>query len=147
MTLDDNFDNSVEIIDEYRRLNFPQNQHIGLIPINECNTSNNLLNIDFIYRKLKYNDELLFSKKRPSNHYSELEKQEYENIIKAYEYIDTNNLIKFYGVSKKFGLIFEWVDDFKYIGKKKLNIADLSLKDVDVIELKDGTTKYIDFER
>jgi hypothetical protein len=138
------FDTSVDVIQEYRRLNGTARQKTGLIDLENCKNVKQINNL-FVFKKLKWNDKILFSKKRPNN--VELERKEYENIIKVYNELDASNLIKFYGYSEKFGLIFEWLDDFKYIGKTKVTVGDIKLKDVDIIELKDGTKKYIDFER
>jgi hypothetical protein len=144
MILDDTFDNSVEVIEEYRRKTGTHLQKVGLITMNRCKHEKNI-HADCVFRKLKWNDKILFSKKRLNN--LKLEKKEYDNIIKVYNQLDNAKLIKFYGFSTKFGLIFEWIDDFKYIGKTKIKAGDLELVDVDVIQLKDGTKKYIDFER
>jgi hypothetical protein len=138
------FDTSVETIQEYRRMNGSKHQIYGLINLEKCKNTKEICN-SFVFKKLKWNNKILFSKKRPNN--LKLEKTEYENIIKVYNNLDASNLIKFYGYSEKFGLIFEWLDDFKYMGKTKLDINGHILKDVDVIQLKDGTKKYIDFER
>ncbi len=140
----DDFDTSVEVVEEYRRLEYGHNQHKGLIPVASAEGIKSVCN-SFVFKKLKWNDKILFSKKRPNN--PKLEKRECENITRAYKKLNSDSLVKFYGFSKKFGLIFEWIDNFKYIGKTKLDIGVLELQDVDVIELKNGTKKYIDFER
>lgn len=136
---DDLIDNMV-VLGTYHRRRASREQKWGLCP---SSVKNERLFRDIVFRKLEHNGKLFFSKKRKNIKH---EKKELENIIKVYDKVDPESLIKFYGYSDKYGLIFEWLDDFKYIGRKPLICGDLSLKDVDQI-LVDGVVKYIDFER
>ena len=67
------------------------------------------------------------------------------NIIEAYDNFPREELLEFYGVSERFGLIYEWIDDFRYRGKARAaTVHGVYLCDADVIEV-DGQLKFIDF--
>lgn len=94
------------------------------------------------FYKLEYNGKYYFGKMR-NEHKEELEQQEIKNIVRIYNEVDKSKLINFYGYSQKFGLIYEWLNDIKFIKKC---VPFLDLKDVELIEV-NGVEKYIDFER
>lgn len=67
--------------------------------------------------------------------------------MKIYNTIDKNKLIKFYGYSEKYGFIYEWLNDFKYLKKVSLELNDGTiLTDIDKI-IVNSNEKFIDFER
>lgn len=135
------FEDTVEILNIYKRKKGSSHQKFGLFEI----TSNETDCTDFvIFRKIKWKNKILFAKKR-KDIFIQDELKEMSNIVKAYKVLDESKLIKFYGYSEKFGLIFEWLDGFEYL--KKIKIPELGLQDVDMIKLANGTIKYIDFER
>lgn len=136
------FDNTCDVLGEFKRKSGKEYQCDGLVDIND--DINNLDNLyhHTLFKKLRWNDVILFSKKRMKLH-TLREINEIENIVHIYKNIDSSNLITYYGFSDTYGLIYEWLDDFKYIGKTKLDKFD----DVDVILTSNGNKKYIDFER
>jgi len=92
--------------------------------------------------KLEYDGKYYFGKMRHSRK-EVLEVKEIENTIQVYNNVDKSKLLKFYGYSQTYGLLYEWVDNIKLI-KKKVDL--LNMKDVELIEV-NGVQKYIDFER
>lgn len=67
--------------------------------------------------------------------------------MKIYNTIDKNKLIKFYGYFEKYGFIYEWLNDFKYLKKVSLELNDGTiLTDIDKI-IVNSNEKFIDFER
>jgi hypothetical protein len=68
-----------------------------------------------------------------------------ENIVRVYQRFPARELLTFFGISKRFGLIYEWVDDLKYVGKlRDVTVHGILLRDADLIEVA-GEKKYIDF--
>ena len=98
---------------------------------------------NIIFYKLEHNNKFFFGKKHLNDNRN---KKELNNIINVYNSLNKDKLINFYGYSKKYGLIFEWLDDFKYVKKTKLIVNDITLVDVDIINV-NGVEKFIDFER
>ena len=86
---------------------------------------------------------MFFAKKRKNKNY---EKREMKNIAKVYNDLDNERLINYYGFSEKYGLIFEWIDDFEYVRKDVLKTNNIKLKDTEIINVK-GIEKIIDFDR
>lgn len=123
----------------YHRLRKKSDQKRGLL---SSDSGHPEMFKDIVYHKLTFNGGVYFSKSRKEK---DQEKKELSNIQCAYEHTPSDNLINFYGFSPKYGLIFEWIDGFKYVGKSPLQCGDTILKAVDVVILNDET-KYIDFE-
>jgi len=105
----------------------------------EVNSTNGLTGA-LSFWKLEYNGRYYFGKMR---HNKELETQELKNIIRVYNEVDKSLLIKFYGYSLTYGLLYEWVDNIKFIMRK---VELLNMKDVELVEV-NGVKKYMDFER
>jgi SAM-dependent methyltransferase len=129
-----------KVIEKYKRKKGANKQKDGLIK--EKDWGNDLFQ-ETIFYKLKFKDKYYFGKK----HFrKEMEEQEQENILKVYQVLSKENLLKYYGFSDIYGFIYEWIDNFIY--KRKTNIIKngISLKDVDIIEI-DGKNKFIDFYR
>jgi SAM-dependent methyltransferase len=138
------FDSAVKETGTFKRRIYSAHQKMGLIEYELAN--NKGFYEGAVYKKLNWNNKILFSKKRKQPHLY-IEAIETKNIVTAYSNVDKSLLISFYGLSDKYGLIFEWIDDFQYINRQRIKVGKITLKDVDLIELKDGTRKYIDFER
>jgi hypothetical protein len=137
------FDDSVIVVNEYRRKNGSRNAKYGLTPLNKItNTSGYKMDINFY--ELELNGKKFFGKKRINN--DETEKNEISNIVSVYEHLNPNKTIEFYGYSEKYGLIFEWLENFKYLKKQAQTINDILYTDTDIIEV-NGVEKIIDFER
>jgi hypothetical protein len=136
--------NKLNIINEYKRYIGSKKQVYGLINICDINSTNNEdIFHENIFYKLEFNGKYFFSKK----HFScEKEKNELNNIIDVYNTIDKNKLINFYGHIKKYGFVYEWLDNIKYNRKWKLILNDKILNDVDIITV-NNKEKIIDFER
>jgi len=135
------FDNRVENLNTYKHMPHKINQRKGLFDINK---SNGLFLYDgTTFNTLKLNNFIYFAKKHRINKRNKIE---LNNIIKVYNCINKHNLIDFYGYSKRYGLIYEYIDSFKYKGKTILNACELTLTDVDVIKV-NNNIKYIDFYR
>lgn len=100
-----------------------------------------------VFAKLKWNDKLLFAKKRPKGFYDEnLEPNEVRNIQNVYNTLNPNSLLNFYGFNDTYGIIYEWVDNLKYLGKTKMSIGNVNLIDVNEFEV-NGVKKLTDFDR
>lgn len=134
------FDDAVINLKKYKRKGGSKYIIDGLFDYSE-KIDNEYLGVCF--HKLKLNNKIFFTKKHNNNKKNH---KELENIILLYKSLDGNKLIKFYGYSNKFGLVFEWINHFNWIKKTKLDLGDINLVDVDVIII-DGEEKYIDFER
>lgn len=148
------FDSSVEEIDSFRRYVGSAYQSKGLIALkDQTNIKKHdgkrvrgaVLDVQTIFYKLKLNNKEFFAKNRikPEN-IQNMNNSEKVNIILVYNEIDPAQLIKFYGISEKYGFIYEWCPQFKYVKKTKLKLKDKTLKDVDIIQI-NGQNKYIDF--
>lgn len=144
------FDNNVIIEDSFLRYGGTKNQKKGLISkknikkhkkLNKFGIDENQIFHLTDFHKLKLGNKNFFSKKHKNEKDNEIEKN---NIIKIYDNIPIEKLLKFYGYSEKFGFIYDFIDDFQYKGKSGIKIDNLSLKDVDII-LVNGVEKYIDF--
>ena len=95
-----------------------------------------------VYHKLKIGNRLFFAKKHTRLKENE---KEIANTIAAYEKLTPDQSIKFFGYNVKYGLIFEWLDNFKYIGRTKFTLGNGDmLNDVDIIKV-NGKEKFIDF--
>lgn len=136
----DSFNINVAEIKEFRRLMGSDKQRLGL---KEFTVSNEQLFNKTIYFNLGLANKRFFAKKHLD---SEREKIELENIVDAYNTLNEKRLIKFYGFSKKYGFIYEWLDNFQYVRNVKICVNKKKLNDVDVISV-NGNEKYIDFER
>lgn len=135
------FDNGVEIIGEFRRGVGQEAQPRGLILIEDANGDQEFYQWTKFYQ-LKLGAKRFFAKKHLRGG---CEKSELRNIGEAYARFPRRQLIEFYGVSERFGLIYEWIDDFTYRGKlRALTLHDVYLYDADVIKV-DGQLKVIDF--
>lgn len=137
------FNENVIEKNKFRRLKGSLNQHHGLVNLKNENVDDKMINKSDCFYQLEINNKQFFSKKHQS---SDVEKSEINNIVQVYNDLDEKKLIKFYGFSKKYGIIYEWLDNFKYENKVKLKLNNKTLNDVDVIVV-DGIKKYIDFER
>ena len=136
----DGFDGAVELVQRYKRKNgtryIPEGlfDHDAVIP-KEC---------DWIsFFKLRLGDRLFFAKK---HHDDRLNHTELSNIVHVYKYVDPGRLLKFYGYSEKYGLIYEWVDKMVYKGHVKPVIGGKKFTDIDVFDV-GGREVWIDFER
>lgn len=95
-----------------------------------------------LFFKLQIGNKTFFAKKHTT--VEKYEEQELKNISLVYNTIPREKLITYYGISKRYGLIYEWLNKFEYVGKTDLVMGNKKLHDVDVIKIK-GQTKYIDF--
>lgn len=140
------FDLFVNVVEEYRRLDGTKHISKGLVPLSETGERKDVFPYAKFY-KLKWNDKFLYAKKILPEHPIG-EAKELQNIIDSYNVLPGENLIRFYGVSDRYGLIFEWLDDFKFIrSNKKVKLSDGStLTDVEKIQVGEEV-KFIDFER
>ena len=135
------WDEKIEVIDEYRRKIGTNKQNEGLISLRETPSDQTLFERTHFY-KLKLNDKYFFAKKHLDKAW---EKSELENIVEVYKIFPKEELLTFYGVSERFGLIYEWADNFKYIRKlRDERVHGILLQDADQIEM-EGQIKYIDF--
>lgn len=137
------FDDSVIIINEYKRMIGSKNSKYGLTLLDKITDKSNFF-MDISFYELELNGKRFFAKKRFNNKKREI--KEIDNIVFAYNHMNPDELIKFYGYSEKYGLIFEWIDNIKYIKKETKIINDRKYTDMDVLEI-DGVKKYTDFER
>lgn len=133
------FDKNVTIESKFKRCIGSKNQYKGLVNTNDV--IDQKLYDGTVFYKLKIGDKRFFSKKHECN---KMEADEFNNIKLAYKNINSSNLIKFYGVSEKYGFVYEWLDEFNYIGKECISLKEKTLTDVDVIMV-DDVKKYIDF--
>jgi len=137
-------ENKFKVISNYKRHIGSDKQKFGLVDLSKINeVDEKELYSGTFYHKLLYKNKLFFSKKHIKE---DKNKKEMDNLIHIYSLMDKNKLIKFYGYSKKYGFIYEWLDNVEYIGKKRINIGGKKLIDVDVIKV-NNKEKYIDFER
>lgn len=136
----EDFIKKFRVVGTYNRKRKRVEQKWGLYPIGSSEPN---LFPDIVFRKLEYNSRLYFSKKRKNISHEE---GELDNIVAVYNGMDHDNLIRFYGYTEEYGIIFEWIDDFQYIKQESLVVGDRVLRDVDLISV-DGKLKYIDFER
>jgi len=149
----DDFDIGAELLDTRYRLYGSPNQKIGLVD----DKSIEGVWEHTVFSKIKHNGLTLFGKKHNDGVYTykngkELildgdgrNKLELHNISLVYKYTEKDKLIKFYGFSERYGILFEWLDNFTYIKKdRSFKAGDKTFKDVDIIEV-DGETKVIDF--
>lgn len=138
-----------DIENTYVTKNFTPHQKEGLVPF-QGTLEELKKNEEFkptIFSKLKWNNKLLFAKKRPQGFYDkDLEPQEIRNIQSVYNTLNANLLLNFYGYNDTHGIIYEWVDDLKYIGKTELSVEDINLIDVNEFEV-NGVKKLTDFDR
>ncbi len=136
------FDQGVEIVDEFRRGIGSAVQGRGLTSIEAIDDWQEFYEWT-IFHKLRLGKKLFFAKKHLQAGHQEAE---LDNIIEVYDNFPREELLEFYGVSKRFGLIYEWIDDFRYRGKARAaTVHGVHLCDADVIEV-DGQLKFIDFE-
>ena len=105
----DDFDDKCEVINSYKRKIGTHYQQEGLFDVNKCYEDQEFFE-KTIFKKL--NNKTFFSKKHLTDDYH---KDELENIIEIYNIINPIKLIKFYGVSKEYGYIYEWLNNFKNI--------------------------------
>ena len=98
-------------------------------------------NCDTVFYKLQIGDKIFFAKKHLNERWMQ---KELQNICLVYDEIHPSKLLQFYGVSKKFGFIYEWVDNFTYEGKTSLQLKSKTLGDVDIINI-NGKPVFIDF--
>lgn len=140
------FDDVVEVVGEFRRLIGSEYQHIGLAShvdeeLYDGKGHNGKVYGGTKYYKLKYNNTFYFSKKHLIKENEIIEK---ENISKIYSSIDKDKLLNYIGFSVKYGFIYEWIDNFKYIEKTIIKNDVIELNDVDLIMI-NGKNKFIDF--
>lgn len=122
---------------EYQRMCGSEHSNKGLFKKGD----NEKLFKNTTYHKLKLGDKYFFTKKHKNESWNN---KELMNTILLNEKYDKNLLIKFYGYNEKYGLVFEWLDDFKYSKKIEINTDYITLKDVDEIKV-DNKIKHIDF--
>ena len=109
------------------------------------------------FHKLTIGDKAIFAKKHIDGVYTykngkelilngkERNEAELKNITAVYDKRDKDELLKFYGYSPKYGMLFEWMDEFEYVCKdRNFMVGEMKLKDVDKVIYK-GKVKYIDF--
>ena len=114
-----------------------------------------------LYFKLEIGGKTFFSKKRIKKPAAlDIEKKEIANIKRVYNLAEKDQvflnplksqLINFYGFSETYGLIFEWLENFKYTESTNIRIDSqygeiIELNDVDGI-IHNGKYKILDFER
>lgn len=135
------FDEKCQVMDEFRRKCWSPTQKEGLFPISRIDNPEHFFDKTRFY-KLRLGNRFFFAKKHLPG---EWEVSELRNLIDVYSRFPRDELLEFYGVSGRFGLIYEWVDTFKYLGKVRDEwIHGILLQDADRIEI-DGKVKYIDF--
>ena len=141
----ESFATSVIVLQKLKRKNGSRYASQGLFPYNE--------KIDHewdrtVFHKLRLGSKTFFAKKHVDGECQTIlmnrNETELKKTIHAYNNLDPELLIKFYGWSDEYGLIFEWVDNMKYIKKMRYAIGDVMFKDVDLVEV-DGQEKIIDF--
>jgi hypothetical protein len=135
------FDTAVTVVDEFERHIGSDKQHLGLVSVKDGQPSHTFKHT--MFHKLKLGNRIFFAKKNFLPGYDD---QEFEHIKTVYEEINPAQLIKFYGISNKYGLIFEWLDDFTYVGKTHLKLESKTLTDVDQLLINDEII-FSDFER
>jgi len=149
----DDFDLSVSVEGPLYRLYGTPRQHIGLV---DDKFTKHVWD-HTLFHKLTIGDKVMFAKNHLDGVYTykngkELilngksrNNKELSNTISVYDARDKHELIKFYGFSDKYGLLYEWLEEFTYVGKESVfQAGSRRLNDVDSI-LVDGQKKYIDF--
>lgn len=135
------FDQAVEIMDEFRRGIGAIQQKRGLTSIDAIGNWQDFYTWTIFY-KLRLDTRFFFAKKHLN-----IKRQERElaKIVEVHNNFPEEQLVKFYGISDSFGLIYEWIDDFSYRGKARaVTLRGVHLSDADVIKV-DGQLKVIDF--
>lgn len=114
-----------------------------------------LLTDSIEFTKLEHNGKLYFGKNRlyygnniPNQYFKTDNKSELNNIATVYNSnkINHDELVNFYGESKRHGIIFEWVVVKDIPGKIEMKFDDLELIDMQSFYV-DGKIIYTDFER
>ena len=135
------FDQSVAVVQKYKRKYGIRFAKSGLFDYDEVIKREHQ---GAVYHKLGLGEFVFFAKKHRDEQRNLNEKR---NIVFAYKQIDSGELIDFFGWSDKYGLIFEWCDDIKWVRRSPtFAVGGIALKDVDVVDV-NGQRKLIDFER
>lgn len=135
------FDQGVAVIDEFRRGIGKDAQGRGLTSIRVIDGGRGFYPYTSFY-KLRLGRKVFFAKKhrRIRDQRNELKK-----LIEVYAKFPVEYLLKFYGVSARFGLIYEWIENLVYKGKlRAATIRGVHLHDADIVEV-NGQPKVIDF--
>lgn len=135
------FDDSVQVMDEFRRKVGTPKQAEGLFSVRKGDGAHDYFEDTRFYR-LRLGDRDFFAKKHI---HRDWEASELTKLIEVYRQFPKEELLTFYGRSQRFGLVYEWVDDLKYLGKlRHVWVHGVFLADADRIET-GGQVKYIDF--
>lgn len=141
----DSIDRSFEILGKYKRKNGSRYAAQGLFDFDKK------ISHEWdrtVFHKLKLGNKTFFAKKhvlgRSRTSLENRNETELFNTVYANKHIDPAKLIKFYGWSDRFGLIFEWVDNMVYLRRTEYKIGERLYKDVDLVDV-DGKEKIIDF--
>lgn len=137
----DSFDQGVQIIDEFRRGIGQVVQKEGLTPISTIEDEDSFYPYTRFY-KLRLGQRFFFAKK----HRRIIDQcMEMKKLVEVYHRFSSKQLLCFYGISKQFGLVYEWIEQFEYKGKVRAEtVHGVYLYDADVIAV-DGQVKIIDF--
>jgi spore maturation protein CgeB/tetratricopeptide (TPR) repeat protein len=137
----ESFDRQVQVVDEFRRKCGSPAQKEGLFPLNQVDDTESFFDKTVFYR-LRLAGRDFYAKKHIPQ---EWETSEIRNLMEVYDRFPPEELLTFYGLSERFGLIYEWVNDLRYVGKVRDEwVHGLLLQDADRIEV-NGKIKYIDF--
>lgn len=135
------FDEQAEIVDEFRRKIGSSAQAEGIFSVHSQGPPEDYFEKTRFF-KLKLKDRLFFAKKHLSKEWEDVELR---NIMEVSRFFPPGELISFYGLSDRYGLVYEWVDRIRYLGKlRDVILHNVYLRDADVVEA-DGRTRYIDF--
>ena len=136
------FDMQAAVVDEFRRKYGSATQPEGLFKATPSVLKAEKMYYPFTqFCKLKLGNYLFFTKRHTSSEYND---RELRNIIDVYARLKPDKLITFYGQSKCYGVVYEWLNTLQYVGKCHTAVDGVMLKDSDII-LVDGHQKYIDF--
>ena len=106
-----------------------------------------------IFYKLEHNNKFYFAKKRLCEYYVpeaiENFDKEISNIQEVYNnnLVPPNQLVDFFGYNEHYGLIYEWVDNLKYVKKQTVKMSDGRILKDCALCTHNGTRKIVDFER
>ena len=132
------FDSAVEVVAKFKR----KKSYANLSGNEEEAAKDTDFFEDTVFYKLKIGGTFFFAKKHLVDGW---ESNELKNLIEVYDQFPPEELLVFYGVSEKFGLIYEWVDDLlKIRNVRDEEVHGILLKDADLVEV-NGQVKYIDF--
>ena len=143
----EDFYKSLQIVETYRRYNSGNKQYLGLIKESSIKNYSDI----YMYRrfyKLKLGFCYFFAKEYDLS-FKDGEKfknSELKNLLLVYDNLDNNKLLFNFGVKNNNTLIFEWIDNLKYVKSIQLNNLP-HLKDVNVTTDEYNKEYYIDFER